>query len=104
MAAGFQGRTKRFFPGTPDLAVEILSPNNTGSEINQRLRDFFASGAQIAWVINPENESVEVCRSSEKRSLVGSGGFLEGEHLLPGFRYPIAELFQPGDWEGCQTN
>ncbi|HAB15499.1 MAG TPA: Uma2 family endonuclease [Verrucomicrobiota bacterium] len=97
--AQFRRHTNRFFPGAPDLAVEILSPHNTRSEITERLKDFFASGAQIAWVIDPEAETVEVCHSPSQRRLLGSGADLDGEHLLPGFRQPIADFFQPGDWE-----
>lgn len=96
---GFKPREKRFFPGAPDLAVEILSPNNTRAEIDERLRDFFASGTQIAWVINPDMESVEVCHSLTQRKLIGAGGFLDGEHLLPGFQFPIADLFKEWDWD-----
>ena len=96
---GFKPREARFFPGAPDLAVEILSPNNSRTEINERLKDFFASGTHIAWIINPETESVEICNSMTQRRLIGSGGFLEGEHLLPGFKYPIADLFKDWEWE-----
>ena len=95
----FQPRENRFFPGAPDLAVEILSPNNTRQEIDERLRDFFASGTRMAWIIDPAEERVEVCHSPTQRELIGSGGFLEAEHLLPGFRYAIADLFKDWDWE-----
>lgn len=98
-ALDFKPRERRFFPGAPDLAAEILSPNNTRTEIDERLKDFFASGTQIAWGIDPETECVEVCHSPTQRRLVGSGGFIEGENLLPGFRYPIADLFKDWDWE-----
>lgn len=96
---GFRPNSKRFFPGAPDLAVEVLSPGNTHAEIEARLQDFFQSGTQIAWLIHPDQESVEVCYSPEKRCLVGSGQELDGEHLLPGFRHPVAALFKEWDWE-----
>ena len=48
LAIGFKRSTRRFFPGAPDLAVEILSPNNTRAEIDERLNDFFESGTVIA--------------------------------------------------------
>src|SRR5437870_6039729 len=48
----FRRSARQFFPGAPDLAVEILSPNNTRVEM-ERISDFFASGTQIAWIINP---------------------------------------------------
>jgi Uma2 family endonuclease len=98
-ALGFKPKEKRFFPGAPDLAVEILSPSNTRAEIDERLRDFFSSGTQLAWIIDPESESVEICRSLTQRKLLGPGAFLEGEDVLPGFRYPIANLFKEWDWE-----
>ena len=98
-ALGFSPREKRFFPGAPDLGGEILSPNNTRAEVDARLRDFFASGTRLAWIIDPESESVEVCHSLTQRKLLGSGAFLEGEDLLPGFRFPIADLFKDWEWE-----
>jgi len=78
-----QTQERRFFPGAPDLAVEILSPNNTRPEMDERLRDFFASGTQLAWIINPETESAEICHSLTQRKLLGSGAFLEGETFFP---------------------
>ncbi|MSU60277.1 MAG: Uma2 family endonuclease [Pedosphaera sp.] len=95
----FKPSSRKFFPGAPDLAVEILSPSNSRSEIDARLRDFFSSGTQIAWLINPDTDSVEVCRSLTQRRLIGPGGELDGENLLPGFRYPINDLFKEWDWE-----
>jgi len=95
---GFKFSTRKFFPGAPDLAAEVLSPSNTRPEMDQRLTDFFASGTQIAWIIDPENECVEVCHSTTDRRLIGSGGLLQGEHLLPGFQYPVADLFREWEW------
>ncbi len=99
IALGFKPNETRFFPGAPDLAVEILSENDTRAEMDERLKDFFASGTQIAWVIDPERQHVEVCHSLTKRQLIGSGGFFDGEHLLPDFKFPIADLFKEWDWE-----
>jgi len=98
-ALGFKPNETRFFPGAPDLAVEVLSANNTRAEIDERLKDFFASGTRLAWVIDAEKEHVEVCHSPTLRKLIGSGGFLEGEDVLPGFKLPIADLFKEWDWD-----
>src|SRR5690242_2762462 len=46
-ALGFHPNERRFFPGAPDLAIEILAPTNARTEIDRRLRDFFASGTRI---------------------------------------------------------
>ena len=98
-ALGFKRSTRSFFPGAPDLAVEILSPSNTRAEIDKRLKDFFESGARLVWIIDPDGERAEICRGLTRRELIGSGGFLEGEDLLPGFRYPLDDLFKAGEWE-----
>ncbi len=97
--AGHSRRERKFFSGAPDLAVEVLSPSNHRGEIDQRLREYFASGTQIAWLIDPDAESVEICYSLERRELLGPGADLDGEHLLPGFRYRIADLFREWEWE-----
>jgi Uma2 family endonuclease len=98
-AQGFKRSTRRFFPGAPDLAVEVLSLNNTQKEIDERLKDFFSSGTLLAWIIDPKDKRVEICHSFTERRWVGNDGFLDGEDLLPGFHYPIVELFKAWDWE-----
>jgi len=96
--AGWKPSSQDFFAGAPDLAVEILSPNNTRGEIDARLKDFFESGARLAWIIDPDRERAEVCHTLTQRKLIGSGAFLEGDDLLPGFGYPLDDLFKPWDW------
>ncbi|MCL4787993.1 MAG: Uma2 family endonuclease [Verrucomicrobia bacterium] len=95
----FSPTARNFLPGAPDLAVEILLPNNTRAEMDESLHDFFGSVTQITWLIHPDTESAEICRSLTQRRLIGPGGELDGEHLLPGFRYPINDLFKDWDWE-----
>lgn len=94
-----KGSPQTFFQGAPDLAVEVKSPNNTRREMDERLKDFFESGTRLAWVIDPETQTVEVCTSPIERKLIGSGGLLEGGDVLPGFSYPIADLFKGWDWD-----
>ncbi len=55
--------------------------------------------ARQAWIIDPDNQRVEVCRPPTERALIGSGGLLDGEDLLPGFQFPITDLFKEWDWQ-----
>ena len=98
-AKGFTRATQRFFPGAPDLAVEVLALHDTRKAMEERLKDYFSSGTLLAWIIDPEEERVEVCRSLTERRWVGVGGFLNGEDLLAGFSYPVTDLFKPWDRE-----
>jgi hypothetical protein len=63
------------------------------------LKEFFSSGTQLAWVIHPDQQYVEVCHSLTQRVIVGQSASLDGEQLLPGFKYPIADLFREWDWD-----
>jgi Uma2 family endonuclease len=96
---GLKRSANRFFPGAPDLAVEILVPSNTPADIAQRLQDFFSSGTQLAWIIHPDEQFVEVCHSPSARNIIGPGALLDGEQLLPGFQFPMADLFKEWEWD-----
>jgi Uma2 family endonuclease len=96
---GLKRPARSFFKFAPDLAIEVLSPNNTRAEIQDRLRDFFSSGTKLAWIIDPESKSAEICSGLEKRRLVGPNGELNGENVVPGFRYKLADLFKEWEWE-----
>jgi Uma2 family endonuclease len=98
-AQGRRRSAQSFFPGAPDLAVEVLSLNNTRKETDDRLKDFFSSGTRLAWIIVPTEKRVEVCCSLTGRRWVGGDAFLDGDEILPGFGYPVADLFKPRDWE-----
>jgi Uma2 family endonuclease len=95
---GLKRHEARLFQGAPDLSIEILAPSITRRELDERLRDFFSSGCKLAWVIDPDREMVEICRSPTERRLVGAGGSLDGEDLLPGFQHPVADLFKEWEW------
>lgn len=98
LRVGFKPDTRSFFPGAPDLAVEVLSPGNTRAELDERLADFFGSGARLVWIVHPDEQFVEVCRSLTDRRIVGPSGFLDGEELLPGFRLAVSDLFKDWEW------
>ena len=90
---GLKKLPKGFFEGAPDLAIEVLSPSNTFEEIHSKLVEYFESGCKLAWVINPDEESVLVYRKPQPEKLLKITDSLDGEELVPGFTLAIAELF-----------
>jgi Uma2 family endonuclease len=83
-----------FLEGAPDLVVEILSSGNTVAEIEDKIVEYFANGTRLLWVISPGQHYVLVYRSGyEPQRLLTSGDFLEGEEVVPGFTFPVADLF-----------
>jgi Uma2 family endonuclease len=95
---GLKRSSRQFFSGAPDLAVEVLSPSSNPQEITERLHDFFSSGTRLAWIIHPEEQFVEICHSPSNRKISGSGAMQDGEDILPGFQYPIGDLFKEWEW------
>ena len=95
---GLKRKEAKFFQGAPDLAIETLSPSNTRREVDEQLSDYFSSGTRLAWVIAPDRELIEICHSPAQRRLLGPGGSLGGEDLLPGFQYPVVDLFKEWEW------
>lgn len=84
--------SRGYFDGAPDLAVEVTSPNDTPTAIDEKARAWLASGTRLVWVIDPETQRVRAYRPGAVVDLP-STETLRGEDVLPGFELPIAELF-----------
>jgi Uma2 family endonuclease len=80
--------------GAPVLAVEILSPNDTVDEINEKIDGYLAAGVLLVWVIDPHRRTVAVYRPGAEPELVNVRQELAAEPHLPGFRVPAARLFE----------
>jgi Uma2 family endonuclease len=78
----------------PDLAIEVLSPGNTEGEMSRKLRELFAGGTRLAWLIEPELRNVRVYHSPDEYRLLTQNDTLDGEDVLPGFTLSLREFFQ----------
>jgi Uma2 family endonuclease len=83
-----------FFPGAPDLAVEILSPSDNPLQIQLKVRDYLDAGTRLVWVIAPQAKTVTVYRADGSARLLREQEHLAGEDVLPGLAISLAELFQ----------
>ncbi len=77
----------------PDLAVEVLSASNTEAEIRRKLREYFAAGVRLVWVIDPETRTACAYTSLKRVRNIPADGVLEGGKVLPGFSLALQELF-----------
>jgi Uma2 family endonuclease len=82
-----------YFPGPPDLAVEVVSPGDTAAEVEAKVRDYLASGTLRVWVVYPDTRTVVVHRPDGTATRYGEDGVLQDEELLPGFSLSLRELF-----------
>jgi Uma2 family endonuclease len=87
------GETKGYFPGPPELAVEVLSPNDTVRAAEEKVAEWLEYGTKLIWVVSPKLHHVTVYRSRTDISLLTENDSLDGENVIPGFSYPLAALF-----------
>jgi Uma2 family endonuclease len=79
----------------PELAVEVVSPTNTASEVVDKVGEYFRAGTRLIWVVFPPQELVYVYTSPTSVRVLDRTGELDGGAVLPEFRLPLAELFEP---------
>jgi len=80
----------------PDLAIEVVSPSNSASTILRKVHEYFKAGVARVWVVYPEQAEVYIYSTPQQVQVVGVGQELDGGDLLPGFRLPVAVLFEDG--------
>lgn len=79
----------------PELAVEVLSPNDLAYEIDAKVQEYLEAGVGLVWVVNPEARTVEVHRARGMGTILREHDDLDGEDVLPGFRCRVGDLFLP---------
>lgn len=79
----------------PDLAVEVRSPSDRTGAVVAKVGDWLSAGTSLVWVVDPPREQVVVYRADGTVSVLAVGETLSGEELLPGFAFPLQELFAP---------
>lgn len=80
--------------GVPILAVEILSPSDKQEEIDAKIDEFMSVGVKQVWVVDPHDQTVAVYRPGRPPETFNVTHELSGEPDLPGFRVPVARIFQ----------
>lgn len=82
-----------YWPGAPDLVVEVLSPNDKTGEIDEKIQAWLAAGAKLVWVVDPQLQSVSIHRSAIVVAVKTGNDMLDGGDVVPGFNCPVAEIF-----------
>jgi Uma2 family endonuclease len=83
-----------FWPGAPDLAVEVLSPSDRTGEVDEKITAWLTAGAQAVWVVDPKLQIVIIHQAGKRAQIRSVGEILEGDPVVPGFSCPVDEFFQ----------
>ena len=82
-----------FFPGPPDLAVEIRSPDDKLKAIEAKIGDYLRLGVQVVWDVDPQQRTVAIHRTGEKPVILREDETVTEEELLPNFTLAVKEIF-----------
>ncbi len=78
----------------PDLAVEVLSPSESASELEEKLADYTVSGTRLIWVVDPARRTVMILNAAQPVRWLQENDVLHGDDVVPGFRCRVAEIFE----------
>jgi Uma2 family endonuclease len=77
----------------PDLAVEVLSPNDSVRQVATKIGEFLECGVGLVWLVDPERRTVVVYRSLVDTQTLGESDIIDGGDVLPGFSVPVRRFF-----------
>lgn len=87
------GSVAGFRVGAPDLAVEVVSPGDTHSEVEEKAMEWLRAGSRLVLTLNPRNRTVTAYRSFHEIVLLTEEETLDLGEVVPGWAYPVRDLF-----------
>jgi Uma2 family endonuclease len=81
-----------FWPGVPDLAIEVLSPSDRFSKVMEKMRDYLDAGTPLVWVFDPVGRTSAIFRPDARPILLDEDGVLDGGDVVPGFSVRLRDL------------
>jgi Uma2 family endonuclease len=87
------GRVEGYWPGVPDLVVEVVSPNDRYTEVEEKTTDWLAAGARMVLVVNPRKQIVTVYRAMNDITILTANETLSGGDVVSGWAVKVGDLF-----------
>ena len=84
---------EHYYEGSPDLAIEVLSPGDRKAYVERKLAVYLETGARSVWHVNPRRRTVEVISSTGERRILHETDDLVDD-TVPGFRVKVSEIFE----------
>ena len=83
---------KKFAPIDPDFVIELMSPTDDLSQLQQKMVEYMNCGVKLGWLINPEDKQVEIYRNRENKEVLDNPQSLSGEEILPNLTVNLTEI------------
>jgi Uma2 family endonuclease len=87
------GDVEGYWPGAPDLVVEVISPSDTYTEVEEKVFEWIAAGARMVVVVNPRKRAVTVYRSLADIRVLTENDSLDGGDVVVGWTMLVKDIF-----------
>ncbi len=84
---------EKFPPIAPDFVIELRSRTDRLSYLQKKMAEYQANGVRLGWLINPQEQQVEIYRIDQPVEVVQSPVSLSGEDVLPGFTLLLTTIW-----------
>lgn len=88
------GITEEFWPGAPDVAVEVLDLDDTYAEVQEKIVGWLDAGTRLVIVADPFKHLITVYHSLSDIRVLTAQDILDGGDVVPGWRLPVAAIFK----------
>ncbi|MBD2430855.1 MULTISPECIES: Uma2 family endonuclease [Fischerella] len=82
---------RKFPPIAPDFVIELRSATDDLETLRQKMQEYIDAGVQLAWLINPQQQQVEIYRPAQEVEVRNLPTELSGENILPGFSLNLSD-------------
>jgi Uma2 family endonuclease len=87
------GDVEGYWPGAPDMVVEVISPSDTYTEVEEKVVQWLSAGVRMVLVVDPRRRIVTVYRSLTDITILTEGATIDGGDVVPGWKMQVDDLF-----------
>ncbi|MGH8593364.1 MAG: Uma2 family endonuclease [Gammaproteobacteria bacterium] len=88
------GEVEGYWPGAPDLAVEVISPSDSYADVEDKVFDWLTAGTRLVIVVNPRKRAVMLYKSLSEISVLTEGDTIDANDVVPGWKLPVRNVFE----------
>lgn len=87
-------RRPGYYEVSPDLVVEVVSPNDSASYVQRKVLEYLNAGVRMVWIVYPEQQTISVYEPGDRVRFLTRDATLDGGDVLPGFSVLVAQIFE----------
>ena len=88
-----QKEKQKFIPLCPNFVIELRSPTDKLADVQNKMQEYLDNGTELGWLINPQDQQVEIYRQNQGIEVLDQPDFLSGEEVLPNFQLDLRAIW-----------